>query len=217
MYEDDMNSQDKAIKISLLKDLKEKVQKERAELCEEEKQIDIELSKLMPNAISKLNGRTRADFLRDDAIALKNERDLLANKSPLHYFWSEDQKTRIINIANELGPSETAKLIGVHENNIFRWRREGVVRKIGSGRKVTHPLLEKDLVKYIEDCRSKGTGLSSKRFIIYAKKLAKERNLTGITFSRGWLTKFRRRNMISIRKRNTGFYKPNVFIQEKID
>ena len=52
--------------------------------------------------------------------------------------------------------------------------------------------------------------------MVYARKLARERNLNEVKFSRGWLYKSKKRNKNCIRRKNTGYYKPSTFINEKV-
>ena len=103
--------------------------------------------------------------------------ELQKYSNSIHIMLSEDQKMRILAITDELGSLETEKLTGVSEQNIYRWRRKGCIRKKGSGRPVTYPHFEKKLVGYILDLREKGIPLSCKRFLIYVRKNAEEDNL----------------------------------------
>ena len=83
------------------------------------------------------------------------------------------------------------------EKNILRWKAsdgDNLGRKKGSGTKVTYPDFEVKLLEYFKDLRSNGIGLSTRKFILYARTEAKKNSNIRIKFSRGWLTKFMLRN-----------------------
>ena len=110
---------------------------------------------MLPNAFTSLRTRPRELYARDNAEELKLELQN-ENRSPINMKLSEDQKRRLLNIAVTLGARETETLTGISEKNIFRWRRSGLVRKKGSGRKVQFSQFEEKLVEYFNSLRAKG-------------------------------------------------------------
>ena len=108
-------------------------------------------------------------------------------------------------------------MTGVSEKNILRWKASGVdnlVRKKGSGRRITHPEFEDKLLDYFKDLRKNGIGLSTRKFVLYARTEAKKDSNIKIKFSRGWLTKFMIRNKITLRKKSTTTRTPNDELQK---
>ena len=159
--------------------------------------------------------KSREQYSREDAKAFKEEYKN-QESDDIHVFLNKEQKERILAIADSLGPTEAAKLTGVAEQNIFRWRKDGCQRKKGSGRRPIYPDFEKELVQYIKNKREQGVGISTKKFIWYARSEAKKKKLDRIKFSRGWYYKFRNRNNISIRRANTGHTKPLEDIEKHV-
>jgi len=202
------------IKIDLLKARKAVLLQEKENIDKKLEDIDHEMEEFLPNALKKLKVRSREDIARDEANLLKLE---LASSRSIHGFLSEDQKMRVLMIADALGPTETVKVTGVSEQNIYRWRREGCIRKKGSGRPVSYPEFDEELKTYIIEQRSKGISLSTKRFIRYARALAKQRNYDKVKFSRGWFDKFKKRNNISIRRKSTTHYKNLETVKESVE
>ena len=53
--------------------------------------------------------------------------------------------------------------------------KEWIQKKVGSGRKIKNPGFEQKLLDFMQDFRGKGIGLSTKRFIAYARSESKKR------------------------------------------
>ena len=80
-----------------------------------------------------------------------------------------------------------------------------------------HPEFEVKLLDYIKDLIKLGYGLSTRRFIVYARSEAKKESAITIQFSRGWLQKFMKRNKIVIRKKSTTVHTSTEVIDEVVD
>ena len=97
-------------------------------------------------------------------------------------------------------------MTGISEKNILRWKAAGsenLNRKKGSGRRIQHPDFEVKLLEYFKDVRKNAIGLSTRKFVLFARTEAKKDPTITIKFSRGWLLKFMKRNKISLRKKSS--------------
>ena len=212
--------EEKDARIEFLRENRDKMIMKRAEVDLQIKEYDNELNILLPNAFDRLmNVRKKEEIARKDAVNLRKELSktedddkdiesgLEKSPHPIHLYLTEGQKKKVLDIADSLGPTETAEITGISEQSIYNWRRSGCVRKKGSGRPVKYPEFDKELKDYIVSLRDKNIGLSTKRFITYARAKAKKANLK-LKFSRGWLQKFMKRHNFSLRKKSTTVHRP---------
>ena len=59
--------------------------------------------------------------------------------------------------------------------------------------------------------------ITTKRTLCYARRLAKVRNLTGISFTWGWLRRFLKRHHLSLRKPSTSVTQPDEGISDVVE
>ena len=182
---------------------------------DEIKRFEKLLESKKPNALNRMmDKRKREEYVMGDAQTLKEElKDQLieAEKKKIRIILSEEQKKRVLEITEIFGPTKAEELTGVSDKNIFRWKtlgKENLKRKPGSGRRVRYPQFEAKLLNYFKEIRKTKFGLSTRKFIIYARSEAKKDSNIKIKFSRGWLHKFMTRNKITLRKRSTTAQNP---------
>ena len=144
-----------------------------------------------PNALDKMMAkRKREDYLKTDSLNLKEdlkEQFLDAERKKVHIILTTEQKKRVVELSETFGPTKAEELTGVDMRNIMWWQAQGkenLHRKKGSGRKVHFPDFEKKLLDYFKETRKKGIGLSTRKFILYARSEVKKDQNVKIKFSR---------------------------------
>ena len=113
--------------------------------------------------------------------------------------YNETVKKKAIELAERVqDPAKAARALGIPSKNLKRWLLSGPIRKKG-GRKTQDPIMERRLMKWIEDYRSSHKKLPSTREI---KENARKFTSCQINFkaSKGWLEKFLLRHGLTQKK-----------------
>ena len=92
----------------------------------------------------------------------------------------------------------------IPEVNLRRWVKNGAAPTTNRrGRKVKHPNLEEELLKFIDEKRKAHKATTSRVVTRKTQNIAKQLNITNLKFSWGWLIKFMKRNNLSLRAPTT--------------
>lgn len=122
------------------------------------------------------------------------------------------EKLKIIAAAEEIGNRAAARRHDVDESCIRDWRKKKASlesahkekRAFRGPKTGAYPLLETQLVKFIEERRSRGHAVSTEMAQMEALRLAREMNISReFRASRGWLQRFMARHGFSMRRRTT--------------
>jgi hypothetical protein len=140
-----------------------------------------------------------------------------AKEKNLRRSYKTPVKQRVLALSESLGPHKAAEKLGIHVNNINRWKIQGASRKKGSGRKIVYPDLEEDLIKYLRTMRERRSPVTAKKLTSKGRQMAKEKNYTTIKFSHGWLQKFMHRNHLSVRQRSSTVSKEESILAPLVD
>ena len=167
-YQEIMTESKKAIKLNLINEMKSRLLKDKSSINEELKTLEEQERLLLPSFFAKMKVRTREELATTEANELKVEIESSRQPGSIHIFLTKDQKRKLLSIADALGPTQASVISGIPEANIFRWRKEGLDRKKGSGRPPALIEFEKSLRQYIFEMRGKNIGLSTKRFMAYS-------------------------------------------------
>lgn len=139
--------------------------------------------------------------------------------------FTAQQKLKIIAVAEEFGNREAGRRHDVDESCVRLWRKNKDSlqaahrdRRSFRGPKTgAYPELEVQLVKFIEDVRSRGHAVSTEMAQVEARRLSRELGLPhGFRASRGWLHRFMKRQGLSIRRRTTICQRLPASYEEKL-
>ena len=114
------------------------------------------------------------------------------------YIYPNKIKEEAIKYANAHGLKEASIAFNISKKNIERWQSTGLERKKGAGRKTTNPVLEQDMLKWVEDYIKRENKIPRRKYIITK---AKEYQSESFKASKGWCDKFIKRNKTKL----TGF------------
>lgn len=128
---------------------------------------------------------------------LKNRKlDLNSNKRSLRYnILSEDMKKQLLIDAMNMRTIEVAQKYGISTRNVNRWKKMGIKRKKGSGRKYKDPRLEEKILEWYET--QDKNKLTTKDFKLKALELSDNKSFRAST---GWLTNLKKKYNISFKK-----------------
>ena len=171
-----------------------------------------DIKALFPNENSNLNEQnllcsysssTKANSIKE----AKRKRNLLktkikskkayryGSKRPKRYnILNEEIKKKLLQDAQTMKTIEVAKKYGISTRNINRWKKIGIKRKKGSGRKLRDPALEKKLLIWFNT--QDKMKITSKLFKEKALELSNNINFRA---SSGWLTKKKKKYHIKFR------------------
>uniref|UniRef100_A0A8C4STC8 HTH CENPB-type domain-containing protein n=1 Tax=Erpetoichthys calabaricus TaxID=27687 RepID=A0A8C4STC8_ERPCA len=122
------------------------------------------------------------------------------------------EKLKVILEAEKIGNRAAGRKYGVPESCVRDWRQKkeklsscNINRPAFRGKSAKFPQVEVALADYIQDRRQLGYAVSTEMIQMKACDIAKERGIliTQFKASRGWITRFMRRNGLSIRHRPT--------------
>lgn len=125
--------------------------------------------------------------------------------------YTAKQKLCILRSANEHGMRAAARLYGVDESNVRRWRKQKDelitcerTRKNFRGRRCFYPELEKYLATFVQELRANGKPVTRGMIMLKARAHASDFD-AGPDFkaSAGWCDKFMKRNGLALRRRTT--------------
>lgn len=90
---------------------------------------------------------------------------------------------------------EVAKKYGISTRNVNRWKKKGIERKKGSGRKFKDPRLERKILEwyFMQDKET----LTSRQFKAKAIELSDNKTFRA---SSGWLTNMKRKYNLTFKK-----------------
>lgn len=143
--------------------------------------------------------------------------DVVKLEGPYKNTFPRKFKEIIVQHAKLYGVYLTAKKFQITRRNIERWCKNGLDRRKGAGRKTTNPIMEQEMLQWVED------------YIKHEKKIPKRKYIMvrGMGYSsdkfkasKGWCDKFLKRNKEklnnflfdalngsqAVKKRNYGFY-----------
>ena len=171
-----------------------------------------DIKALLPNENSNLNEQnllcsysssTKANSIKE----AKRKRNLLktkikskkayryGSKRPKRYnILNEEIKKKLLQDAQTMKTIEVAKKYGISTRNINRWKKIGIKRKKGSGRKLRDPALEKKLLIWFNT--QDKMKITSKLFKEKALELSNNINFRA---SSGWLTNMKKKYHIKFR------------------
>ena len=123
-------------------------------------------------------------------------RKLDPNKRSLRYnILSEEMKKQLLIDAMNMRTVEVAQKYGISTRNVNRWKKMGIKRKKGSGRKYKDPRLEEKILEWYE-AQDKNK-LTTKDFKLKALELSDNKSFRAST---GWLTNLKKKYNISFKK-----------------
>ena len=108
---------------------------------------------------------------------------------------TEDMKKQLLLDAMNMRTVEVAKKYGISTRNVNRWKKKGIQRKKGSGRKFKDPRLERKILEWYK-IQDKET-LTSRQFKEKAIELSDNKTFRA---SSGWLTNMKRKYNINFKK-----------------
>ena len=125
-----------------------------------------------------------------------NNRKFNIKKRGLRYnILTEEMKKQLLLDAMNMRTVEVAKKYGISTRNVNRWKKKGIQRKKGSGRKFKDPRLERKILEWYR-MHDKET-LTSKQFKEKAIELSDNKTFRA---SSGWLTNMKRKYNINFKK-----------------
>jgi hypothetical protein len=117
------------------------------------------------------------------------------SKRPKRYnILDEEIKKKLLQDAETMKTIDVAKKYGISTRNINRWKKIGIKRKKGSGRKLRDPTLEKKLLIWFNT--QDKMKITSKLFKEKALELSNNINFRA---SSGWLTNMKKKYHIKFR------------------
>ena len=108
---------------------------------------------------------------------------------------TEEKKKQLLLDAMNMRTIEVAKKYGISTRNVNRWKKKGIQRKKGSGRKFKDPRLEKKILEWYK-MQDKET-LTSRQFKEKAIELSENKTFRA---SSGWLTNMKRKYNLNFKK-----------------
>ena len=108
---------------------------------------------------------------------------------------TEEMKKQLLLDAMNMRTVEVAKKYGISTRNVNRWKKKGIQRKKGSGRKFKDPRLERKILEWYK-MQDKDT-LTSRQFKEKAIELSDNKTFRA---SSGWLTNMKRKYNINFKK-----------------
>ena len=163
---------------------------------------------LKSNKLSKMRRRKRKNIKEDNFIKnithinkikpLKriNNRKFNVKSRGLRYkILTEEIKKQLLTDAMNMRTVEVAKKYGISTRNVNRWKKKGIERKKGSGRKFKDPRLERKILEwyYMQDKET----LTSRQFKEKAIELSDNKTFRA---SSGWLTNMKRKYNLTFKK-----------------
>ena len=108
---------------------------------------------------------------------------------------TEEIKKQLLSDAMNMRTVEVAKKYGISTRNVNRWKKKGIERKKGSGRKFKDPRLERKILEwYFMQDKEK---LTSRQFKAKAIELSDNKTFRA---SSGWLTNMKRKYNLTFKK-----------------
>lgn len=117
------------------------------------------------------------------------------NKGKYHIL-TKEEKIKIYKDLKYMSNSEVSKKYNVSLRNVTRWKKEGIERKKGSGRKYKDPLLEKKLLIWFLKKVNKEK-ITTKMFRNKAKELSCDSSFKAST---GWLVRIQKKYNLEFAK-----------------
>ena len=108
---------------------------------------------------------------------------------------TEEMKKQLLLDAMNMRTVEVAKKYGISTRNVNRWKKKGIQRKKGSGRKFKDPRLERKILEWYK-MQDKET-LTSRQFKEKAIELSDNKTFRA---SSGWLTNMKRKYNLNFKK-----------------
>lgn len=163
---------------------------------------------LKSNKLNKSHRRKRKTIKEDNYInnithinkvkPLKriNNRKFNVKSRGLRYnILTEEIKKQLLSDAMNMRTVEVAKKYGISTRNVNRWKKKGIERKKGSGRKFKDPRLERKILEwyFMQDKET----LTSRQFKEKAIELSDNKTFRA---SSGWLTNMKRKYNLTFKK-----------------
>ena len=201
-----VNSKDKKLNINKLSSPKLNTNFLKKE-NEEDKLLDISNRNIL---IDKTNQEKKGDNYVNNASNNKNNtiqnkikslkrinnRKFNIKARGLRYnILTEEMKKQLLLDAMNMRTVEVAKKYGISTRNVNRWKKKGIQRKKGSGRKFKDPRLERKILEWYK-MQDKET-LTSRQFKEKAIELSDNKTFRA---SSGWLTNMKRKYNLNFKK-----------------
>ena len=133
--------------------------------------------------IKKINRKVKKKFIRYSKRAKK------------YNILTEEIKRKLLLDAKHMRTIDVAKKYGISTRNINRWKKIGVKRKRGSGRKFKDPDLEKKIIIWYNFQDKKNVTSE-----IFREKALELSNNNSFRASSGWLTIMKKKYRIKFKK-----------------
>ena len=142
------------------------------------------------------NNSSAAPHIKIKSFKRINNRKFNIKKRGIRYnILTEEMKKQLLLDAMNMRTVEVAKKYGISTRNVNRWKKKGIQRKKGSGRKFKDPKLERKILEWYR-VQDKET-LTSKQFKDKAIELSDNKTFRA---SSGWLTNMKRKYNINFKK-----------------
>ena len=116
--------------------------------------------------------------------------DLFKNKRKTYSILDKSQKDLICKIVDNFGAKTTANSLNLSIKSLKRWKKTGIERKKGGGRKILDPKMEKELYFWVLSQRNMGKKVTTKNIKEKAKELSTCKSFLA---SKGWFEKYRKK------------------------
>lgn len=124
-----------------------------------------------------------------------NYKNSYHRKNNCYKIFSQEEKKIILKDLKKLSNKEVSKKYKVSIRNITRWKKSGIIRKKGSGRRFMDPYLEKKIMKWYYS--QNPINITSKIFREKAKEICKEKSFKAST---GWLVRIKAKYKINFER-----------------
>uniref|UniRef100_A0A8C4S949 HTH CENPB-type domain-containing protein n=1 Tax=Erpetoichthys calabaricus TaxID=27687 RepID=A0A8C4S949_ERPCA len=140
-----------------------------------------------------------------------NQHHITESSKRLHSFMA-GEKLKVILEAEKIGNQAAGRKYGVPQLCVRDWQRKkeklsscNKNRRAFCGKRAQFPQVEVALADYIQDRHQLGYAVSTEMIQMKARDIAKEHGIpiTQFKASRGWVTRFMRRNGLSVRRHST--------------
>ena len=157
---------------------------------------DIQSTNILLEKLNNLNKKLNSNNILSE--------ELFQPKKNGYSICNENKKKKIMEIVKIYGKDIISNKLNISQKNIGRWKKFGIKRKKGGGRKIQDPKMEENLLKYYYEMKEKGKLITSKELIEKAKKISNNIKFKG---SKGWFEKKKKKYSLILkvrRKKNNG-------------
>ena len=129
-------------------------------------------------------------------------------------YYSIEIKEESIRLCSIYGKTKVSEEAKIPIENLKRWCKSGATNnRCKSGKPLKHPEFDKQIKDQVLNYRKECKAVSTRRFFLNAKGLAKRMNIVDLKLSWGWYRRFLARHNMSLRAPTTTVLKPIDEIQ----